>query len=65
MDNLQNYRAEIENLITADIVLRHNYQEGVVEYNLTKDSTVMKAVELLRDKERYTKILQEQDTEKN
>ncbi len=65
MDNLQNYRAEIENLITADIVLRHNYQEGVVEYNLTKDSTVMKAVDLLRDKERYTKILQEQDTEKN
>ena len=65
MDNLQNYRAEIENLINADIVLRHNYQEGVVEYNLTKDSTVMKAVDLLRDGERYSKILQEQDTEKN
>lgn len=65
MDNLQNYRAEIESLITADIVLRHNYQEGVVEYNLTKDSTVMKAVDLLRDAERYAKILQEQDTEKN
>ena len=65
MDNLQNYRAEIENLITADIVLRHNYQEGVVEYNLTKDSTVMKAVDLLRDGERYARILQEQDTEKN
>ena len=63
MDNLQNYRAEIENLINADIVLRHNYQEGVVEYNLTKDSTVMKAVDLLR--ERYSKVLQEQDTEKN
>ena len=65
MDNLQNYRAEIENLINADIVLRHNYQEGVVEYNLTKDSTVMKAVDLLRDGERYSKILKEQDTEKN
>ena len=65
MDNLQNYRAEIENLINADIVLRHNYQEGVVEYNLTKDSTVMKAVDLLRDGERYSKVLQEQDTEKN
>lgn len=65
MDNLQNYRAEIESLITADIVLRHNYQEGVVEYNLTKDSTVMKAADLLRDAERYAKILQEQDTEKN
>jgi hypothetical protein len=29
------------------------------------DSTVMKAVELLRDGERYRRILREQDTERN
>jgi hypothetical protein len=46
-------------------VLRHNYYEGVVEYNLRSDSTVIKAVELLGDKERYNKILQEQDTQRN
>jgi len=65
LDNLHNYRAEIENLINADVVLRHNYQQGVVEYNVARDSMVMKAVELLGDQERYAKILQEQDTEKN
>jgi carboxyl-terminal processing protease len=65
MDNLQNYRAEIENLLNADIVLRHNYQQGVVEYNIARDSMVMQAIDMLRDSERYTRILKEQDTEKN
>ena len=65
LDNLRNYRAEVMDLINGDVVLRHNYYEGVVEHNLKGDSTVMKAVELLGDSERYSKILREQDTEKN
>lgn len=64
-DNLRHYRREITDLINSDVVLRHNYYEGVVEYNLRSDSTVMKAVELLRDSERYNKILKEQDTQRN
>ena len=46
-------------------MLRHNYYEGVVEYNLAADSTVMRAVELLNDGDRYTEILSEQDSERN
>ena len=65
MDNLRHYRAEITDLINSDVVLRHNYYEGVVEYNLRSDSVVWKAVELLRDGERYGKILKEQDTQRN
>lgn len=65
MDNLRNYRAEIMDLINGDVVLRHNYYQGVVEHNLVSDSTVMKAIDVLRDGERYRKILSEQDTEKN
>ena len=65
MDNLRNYRAEIMDLINGDVVLRHNYYQGVVEHNLVSDSTVMKAIDVLRDGERYSKILSEQDTEKN
>ena len=65
MDNLRTYRAEIADLINSDIVLRHNYFEGVVEYNLRSDEGVKQAVELLRDKARYEKILKEQDTQKN
>lgn len=64
-DNLRHYRAEISELLDNDIVLRHNYYEGVIEHNLVSDSTVMKAVELLRDGGRYAKILREQDTERN
>ncbi len=64
-DNLRRYRTEISELLDNDIVLRHNYYEGVIEHNLVSDSTVMKAVELLRDGERYAKILREQDTERN
>ena len=65
MDNLLNYRAEIEDLINGDVVLRHNYYRGVVEHNIASDSTVIKAVELLSDVERYARILREQDTQKN
>ena len=64
-DNLRHYRAEVMDLLNGDVVLRHNYLEGVVEHNLMSDSTVMKAVELLRDGERYRKILTEQHTSKN
>lgn len=64
MDNLRNYRTEITELINSDVVLRHNYYEGVVEHSLVGDSVVMKAVELLGDRARYDKILREQDTEK-
>ena len=64
-DNLRHYRAEVMDLLNGDVVLRHNYLEGVVAHNLMSDSTVMKAVELLRDGERYRKILTEQLTSKN
>ena len=64
-DNLRHYKAEVKDLINSDVVMRHNYFEGVVEHNLVSDSTVMKAVELLGDQERYRKILSEQHTAKN
>ena len=65
MDNLQTYRREVCDLLNGDIILRHNYQEGVIEHTIVSDSTVLKAVELLGDKERYDRILREQDTRKN
>ena len=64
-DNLRHYRAEMMDLLNGDVVMRHNYYEGVVEYNLVSDSTVLKAVELLGDSEQYKKILTEQHTSKN
>ena len=65
MDNLRTYRAEIEDLLNSGVVLRHHYQEGVIEYNMVGDSVLIKGVELLKDQERYRKILSEQDTSRN
>ena len=65
MDNLRTYRAEIEDLLNSGVVLRHHYQEGVIEYNMVGDSVLIKGVELLKDSERYRKILSEQDTSRN
>lgn len=64
-DNLRTYRNEVQDLINSDIILRHNYYEGVLEYAASHDNAVEQAVELLLDTERYAKILREQDTAKN
>jgi carboxyl-terminal processing protease len=63
-DNLRRYRQEITDMLNGDIVLRHSYAEGLIEHNLVSDSLVIKAVELLRNGEEHSRILAEQDTEK-
>ena len=64
-DNLRRYRQEIEDLLVSDVILRHNYYEGVLEHATVEDKAVAEAVALLHDEERYATILREQDTEKN
>ncbi|MBO5216239.1 MAG: S41 family peptidase [Alistipes sp.] len=64
-DNLRTYRAEIEDLINHDVVLRFKYYEGVLEHAAASDKEVASAIELLKDTERYQTILREQDTERN
>lgn len=61
MSNMQTYRKEIEEILIANIILRHAYQEGVTEYAMVHDEMVNRAVELLLDSEEYTRILREQD----
>ena len=64
-DNLRRYRQEVEDLLVSDVILRHNYYEGVLEHATVEDKAVAEAVALLHDEERYATILREQDTEKN
>ena len=61
MSNMETYRAEIEDAITSDIILRHAYSEGVMEHSVFHDAMVDKAVELLLNREEYERILREQD----
>lgn len=63
MSNMENYREEIMEALTAAIVLRHAYSEGVVEYTMAHDDLVDQAVELLLNSDEYNRILKEQDLE--
>lgn len=63
MSNMQNYREQIMEALTAAIVLRHAYSEGVVEYTMVHDDLIDQAVELLLNSEEYNRILREQDLE--
>lgn len=63
MSNMQNYREQIMEALTAAIVLRHAYSEGVVEYTMAHDDLIDQAVELLLNSEEYNRILREQDLE--
>lgn len=61
--NLETYRREIRSLLEADIVLRHHYAEGVIEYDITHDDAeVRHAVEVLENPGEYRRILDTQDT---
>ena len=61
MSNMETYRNEIEEAITADVLLRYAYREGVMEHSAVNDAMVDKAVELLLNREEYDRILREQD----
>ena len=61
--NLETYRREIRSLLEADIVLRHHYAEGVIEYDITHDDAeVRRAAEVLENPGEYRRILDTQDT---
>ena len=61
--NLETDRREIRSLLEADIVLRHHYAEGVIEYDITHDDAeVRRAVEVLENPGEYRRILDTQDT---
>ena len=61
MSNMETYRNEIEEAITADVLLRYAYREGVMEHSAVNDAMVDKAVELLLNRAEYDRILREQD----
>lgn len=50
-------KAEIHSLLTDEIVKRYFYKEGLFEYQLTHNSEIKEAAAVLKDKNRYQKIL--------
>lgn len=60
--NLMLYRDQLTGLIEEDIVLRNNYQKGVIQHGLLSDKEVDEAVKLLAAPARYREIVTSQDT---
>lgn len=54
---LDRFSKEIKDAIAQEIVVRHYYQRGTVLQRLKDDPDVTKAMEMLKDKEEYSKIL--------
>lgn len=50
-------RAEIESLLTDEILKRYFYREGLYNYQLTHNPEILEAVKVLNDSKRYAQIL--------
>ncbi len=55
--DLQKYKDEIIKLITEEIASRYYYQEGRIQASLRDDIQIEKAIEILKDQDKYTSIL--------
>lgn len=61
-NSLRLYRDQLAELIRDDLVMRHHYSQGVTEYKIRHDDEVAEAVAILKDAERYARIVTSQDT---
>jgi len=51
------FREEITELIEEEIIGRYFYEEGSIEWSINKDEQILKALEILNDKSKYSSIL--------
>jgi carboxyl-terminal processing protease len=51
------FRDEITDLMEEEIVSRYFYEEGAIAWGIRSDEQIIKALETLNNKEKYTSIL--------
>ena len=51
------FRSEITDLIEDEIISRYFYEDGAIAWTIKKDEQVLKALEILNNKEEYDSIL--------
>lgn len=56
-EDLHHFSSEIKSLLANEIISRYYYQKGRIRFNLVEDKDLKKAIEILKDKERYNQIL--------
>jgi len=55
--DLTMFRSEISDLIEYEIISRYFYEDGAIKWTIKKDEQVLKALEILNNKEEYSSIL--------
>jgi carboxyl-terminal processing protease len=55
--DLTMFRSEISDLIEDEIISRYFYEDGAIAWTIKKDEQVLKALEVLNNKEEYNSIL--------
>jgi carboxyl-terminal processing protease len=56
-EDLITFRGEITELIEDEIISRYFYEDGAIAWTIKKDEQVLKALDILNNKEKYTSIL--------
>lgn len=56
-EDLVTFRSEITDLIEDEIISRYFYEDGAIAWTIKKDEQVLKALDILNNKEKYTSIL--------
>jgi carboxyl-terminal processing protease len=56
--DLINFRHEITELLEDEIISRYFYEEGAIAWTIKKDEQVLKALDVLNNREEYSSILQ-------
>ncbi|PLW94945.1 MAG: peptidase S41 [Marinilabiliales bacterium] len=56
-EDLQNFKDEIKELISNEIISRYYYQRGRIIFNIERDPEIKEAINLLLNPDKYSKIL--------
>ena len=51
------FRPEITDLLEDEIISRYFYESGAIEWTIRKDDQILKARDILNNKEQYSSIL--------
>jgi len=55
--DLTMFRSEITNLLEDEIISRYFYENGAIAWTIKKDEQILKALEILNNKEQYESVL--------
>ena len=59
LSQITNDQAYLSQIIKNEILIKYYYKKGLFQNKLTKDKVILEAVKILKNKNKYAKILKE------